>query len=63
VPYGIESRAFASAEALLESDSVQTATCLLLDVHLEGILGDQAAAPAFGIGIEVPRHLHDRGRR
>ena len=37
--HGIESRAFASAEALLESDSVQTATCLLLDVHLEGISG------------------------
>ncbi|WP_377828853.1 response regulator transcription factor [Bradyrhizobium lupini] len=37
--HGIESRAFASAEALLESDSVQTATCLLLDIHLGGISG------------------------
>lgn len=26
-------------EALLESDSVQTATCLLLDIHLGGISG------------------------
>jgi len=32
--HGIDSRAFASAEALLESGSVQTATCLLLDIHL-----------------------------
>jgi FixJ family two-component response regulator len=37
--HGIDSRAFASAEALLESDSVQTATCLLLDIHLGGISG------------------------
>ena len=32
--HGIDSRTFASAEALLESDSVQAATCLLLDIHL-----------------------------
>jgi FixJ family two-component response regulator len=32
--HDIESRTFASAETLLESDSVQTATCLLLDIHL-----------------------------
>jgi FixJ family two-component response regulator len=37
--HGIGSRTFASAEALLESDSVQTATCLLLDIHLGGISG------------------------
>ena len=36
---GIDSRMFSSAEALLESDSVQTATCLLLDIHLGGISG------------------------
>src|SRR6202795_3500554 len=34
---GIESRTFASAEALLERDNVQTASCLLLDIHLGGI--------------------------
>lgn len=34
-----ESRTFASTEALLESGSVQTATCLLLDIHLGGISG------------------------
>jgi FixJ family two-component response regulator len=37
--HGIDSRTFASAEALLESDSVQAATCLLLDIHLGGISG------------------------
>ncbi|WP_377831168.1 response regulator transcription factor (plasmid) [Bradyrhizobium lupini] len=37
--HGIESRTFASAGALLESDSVLTATCLLLDIHLGGISG------------------------
>ena len=37
--HGIDSRTFASAEALLASDGVQTATCLLLDIHLGGISG------------------------
>ncbi|MBT1515725.1 response regulator [Bradyrhizobium sp. SRL28] len=37
--HGIESRTFASAEALLASDNVQTATCLLLYIHLGGISG------------------------
>jgi FixJ family two-component response regulator len=32
-------RTFASTEALLESDSAQAATCLLLDIHLGGISG------------------------
>ena len=37
--HGIDSRTFASAEALLESESVQTASCLLLDIHLGGLSG------------------------
>ena len=37
--HGIDSRTFATAEALLESESVQTASCLLLDIHLGGISG------------------------
>src|ERR1700675_3628285 len=49
---GIESRTFASAEALLESDSVQTATCLLLDIHLGGISG-----------IELQRRLAASGSK
>jgi FixJ family two-component response regulator len=36
---GIETRTFASAEALIESGSAPTATCLLLDIRLGGISG------------------------
>lgn len=36
---GIQSRTFASAEALIENGSTQTATCLLLDINLGGISG------------------------
>ena len=51
--HGIESRTFASAEALLlKSDSVQTATCLLLDIHLGGISG-----------IELQRRLAASGSK
>ena len=50
--HGIESRTFASAEALLESDSVQTATCLLLDTHLGEISG-----------IELQRRLAASGSK
>jgi FixJ family two-component response regulator len=52
--HGIESRAFASAEALLESDSVQTATCLLLDVHLEGISGIELRRRLTASGSKCP---------
>jgi FixJ family two-component response regulator len=50
--HGIENRTFASAEALLEGDSVQTATCLLLDIHLGGISG-----------IELQRRLAASGSK
>jgi FixJ family two-component response regulator len=50
--HGIDSRTFASAEALLESDSVQSATCLLLDIHLGGISG-----------IELQRRLAASGSK
>ena len=50
--HDIDSRTFASAEALLESDSVQAATCLLLDIHLEGISG-----------IELQRRLAASGSK
>jgi FixJ family two-component response regulator len=61
--HGIESRTFASAEALLESDSVQTATCLLLDIHLGGISGIELLRRLAASGSKVARHLHDRERR
>ena len=50
--HGIDSSTFVSAEALLESDSVQAATCLLLDIHLGGISG-----------IELQRRLAASGSK
>jgi len=52
--HGIESRTFASAEALLESDSVQTATCLLLDIHLGGISGIELLRRLAASGSKWP---------
>ena len=54
---GIDSRTFASAEALLESDSVQTATCLPLDIYLGGISGIELQRRLRGIGIDAARRL------
>jgi len=61
--HGIASRTFASAEALIESGSAQTATCLLLDIHLDGISGIELQRRLAASGIEVPCHLHDGERR
>jgi FixJ family two-component response regulator len=52
--HGIDSRAFASAEALLESDSVQTATCLLLDIHLGGLSGFELRRRLAASGSKCP---------
>jgi FixJ family two-component response regulator len=52
--HGIESRTFASAEALLKSDSVQTATCLLLDIHLGGISGIELQRRLAASGSKLP---------
>ena len=51
---GIESRTFASAEALLESDSVQIANCLLLDIHLGGISGFELRRRLAASGSKCP---------
>ena len=51
--HGIDSRTFASAEALLESD-LQTATCLLLDIHLGGISGIELARRLAASGSKWP---------
>jgi FixJ family two-component response regulator len=51
---GIESRTFASAEALLESGSAQTATCLLLDIHLGGISGIELQRRLVASGSKCP---------
>jgi FixJ family two-component response regulator len=50
--HDIDSHTFSSAEALLESESVQKATCLLLDIHLGGISG-----------IELQRRLAASGSK
>jgi FixJ family two-component response regulator len=52
--HGIDSRTFASAEALIESDSVQTATCLLLDIHLGGISGIELQRQLAASGSKRP---------
>jgi FixJ family two-component response regulator len=43
---------FTSAEALLDNNDMQTATCLLLDIHLGGISG-----------IELQRRLTESGSK
>jgi FixJ family two-component response regulator len=52
--HDIDTRTFASAEALLESDSVQTATCLLLDIHLGGISGIELQRRLAASGPKCP---------
>jgi FixJ family two-component response regulator len=52
--HGIDSRTFASAEALLESDGVQMATCLLLDIHLGGISGIELQRRLVASGSKCP---------
>jgi FixJ family two-component response regulator len=51
---GVEARTFASAEALLESGSAQTATCLLLDIHLGGISGIELQRRLAAAGSKCP---------
>ena len=51
---GIESRTFASAEALLDSGSAQTAACLLLDIHLGGISGIELQRRLAASGSKCP---------
>ena len=52
--HGIDSRTFASAEALIESGSAQTATCLLLDIHLGGISGIELQRRLAASGSKCP---------
>ena len=52
--HGIDSRTFASGEALLEADNVQTATCLLLDIHLGGISGIELQRRLAASGSKCP---------
>ena len=51
---GIQSRAFASAEALIENGGPQTATCLLLDINLGGISGIELQRRLAASGSKCP---------
>ena len=52
--HGIDSLTFTSAEALLESGSVQTATCLLLDIRLGEISGIDLQRRLAASGSKCP---------
>lgn len=53
---------FESAEALLASNAVETAACLLLDITPRRHFRHRVATPARGIGIGVSGYLHDGDR-
>ena len=40
---GLQSTSFASAEELLKTDAVDSASCLVLDIHLPGLSGLELA--------------------
>lgn len=53
--FGFRSRAFESAEDLLESDALETGACLITDVQMSGMTGldMQAAIAKSGCGIPI----------
>jgi CheY-like chemotaxis protein len=55
--HGIDSRTFASAEALLESDCFEAATCLPLDINLGGISGIELQRRLVASGSKLPTIL------
>jgi FixJ family two-component response regulator len=52
--HGFAVRTFTSAEALLDNRDVQTATCLLLDIHLGGISGIELQRRLVALGSTCP---------
>jgi FixJ family two-component response regulator len=52
--HGFAVRTFISAEALLDNSDVQTATCLLLDIHLGGISGIELQRRLAALGSKCP---------
>jgi FixJ family two-component response regulator len=52
--HGFATRAFGSAEALLESDGARGATCLLLDIHLGGMSGIELQHRLAASGARYP---------
>lgn len=51
---GFATRTFGSAEALIDSDALDTATCILLDIQLGGISGIQLRRRLAASGIDRP---------
>jgi FixJ family two-component response regulator len=52
--HGFATRTFDSAEALLDSDALGTATCMLLDIHLGGISGIELRRRLAASGSACP---------
>ena len=52
--HGFTVRTFNSAEALLDNRDVQTAACLLLDIHLGGISGIELQRRLAALGSKCP---------
>lgn len=50
--FGLDAQPFASAEAFLTSDSLQSTGCLVLDVAMPGMTG-------LELQLELARRLHD----
>ncbi len=51
---GFTAVAFDSAEAFLNSDAVQTASCLVLDVQMPGMTGLQLQSQLAAAGRDIP---------
>lgn len=52
--HGFATRTFSSAEALLDDNDLQTAACLLLDIHLGGISGIELQRRLVASGSNCP---------
>jgi FixJ family two-component response regulator len=52
--HGFNTQTFSSAEALLESDAVEAAACLLLDIHLGSISGIELQRRLVASGSTCP---------
>jgi FixJ family two-component response regulator len=52
--HGFAVQTFTSAEVLLDNSDVQTAACLLLDIHLGGISGIELQRRLAALGSKCP---------
>jgi len=54
---GINAASFSSAEEFLDSDELQTATCLVTDIQLGGISGLDLLDRLAGMSLDIPSIL------